>query len=960
MNRERWHKVKSILAEALEQRSPEDKTALIGRSCTDDPELFHELESLIAGADENDTLEECAESLAAAVSQDDVSDTGSRVGAYVITREIGRGGMGTVYLAARADGYFEKEVAIKVLNRGGATEELARRFQAEREVLARLDHPNIARLIDAGTVEDGRPYFIMDYVEGVPITRYVEENKLSIRDRLSLFLKITAAVEKAHRNSVIHRDLKPNNILVDHEGEPKLLDFGIAKIVRQENDPMQRTSSNQQRLTPTSASPEQVRGEAVTILTDIYGLGVVLYELLTGSKPHEFETSHPSDDELLEIVCKRLPVRPSLAVLDRQRERELRGDLDAIVLRALEKEPSRRYPSVAKFAEDVRCHLARKPIWARSGEPGYSIKTSVRSRYVRTVAVLAIFGLIGLLLMRFIGPDLKKPNGTVPANEKIGIAILPFDSSAAEKENAYLADGVQEAILTNLANVSALKVISRGSVAQYRGTDRNEHNIGKALGVPYLLEGTVQKIEDHVRVDAYLVDTRTAATIWAQQYDRKLDDLFAVESELAQAIVSQLQAKLSPDEKAAIEVTPTRDMLAYDLYLRARESFFQNNCPNAVHLLEQAVSRDPQFALAQASLAEVNLYLYRFEGDRTSARLDRANDAAELALRLAPKLPQSHLAKAQYYYYGSKDYEHALAELTIGRSSGGDQAEFIDLSALIERRLGRWKDAIRDAEHAAELDPQNPFIVNELVESYISVHRFADAENKAHQTINAAVTRSGYLWTQLTEALLAEGRIDDARAVTKQAPDDMSRMMELIWEALYSRDFARASELTSAAQSMKGSSWPFENFDGDLFAGVIARARGDSSEAQKDFERARENLLGELSEKPNEAQLMSNLSLADAALGHKDVALREAIRAIELCPVSHDAVDGPNYQSALAMVYAWLGDRDSAIAALRKTVSRPRGPTLGELRFSPFWDDLRGDSRFDLLLTQASLPPTYE
>src|ERR1051326_2737586 len=352
MNPERWQKVKSILAEVLEQESSEERTSLIGRSCGDDPELLEEIEYLMAETDAVDPLEECAEN-ATALASEDASDVGRRVGAYLVTREIGRGGMGTVYLAARADGYFEKEVALKVLNRGGATGERARRFQAEREVLARLDHPNIARLIDAGTMEDGRPYFIMDYVEGVPISRYVEENELTVPDRLNLFLKITAAVEKAHRNSVIHRDLKPSNILVDPEGEPRLLDFGIAKIVREKSDPLEVTSTTQQRLTPMSASPEQVRGDAVTVLTDVYGLGVVLYELLTGTKPHEFETSHPSDDELLEIVCKRRPVRPSLAVSDRARERAPHGALDAIVLRALEKEPSRRYPSVADLAEDV-------------------------------------------------------------------------------------------------------------------------------------------------------------------------------------------------------------------------------------------------------------------------------------------------------------------------------------------------------------------------------------------------------------------------------------------------------------------------------------------------------------------------------------------------------------------------------------------------------------------------------
>ena len=346
MTSDRWHKLKSILADALEKDSRSDRTAVINQSCADDDDLLREVESLIAEADAADAFEECAEGLAIDIPADELSDVGQRVGPYVIVRQLGRGGMGTVYLAARADGYFEKEVAVKVLNRGSATEEVVRRFRAEREVLARLDHPNIARLMDAGTMSDGRPYFVMEYVEGVPITSFVEEKALPISERLKLFLKVCAAVEAAHRNSVIHRDLKPNNILVNREGEPKLLDFGIAKIVRTTADALEITSFQQQRMTPTSASPEQVKGYPVTIASDVYALGAVLYEMLTGVRPHHFESTHPSDDELMEVVCKQLPLAPSVAAKDLVRQRQLRGDLDAILFRALQKDPNRRYRSV--------------------------------------------------------------------------------------------------------------------------------------------------------------------------------------------------------------------------------------------------------------------------------------------------------------------------------------------------------------------------------------------------------------------------------------------------------------------------------------------------------------------------------------------------------------------------------------------------------------------------------------
>jgi tetratricopeptide (TPR) repeat protein len=395
-------------------------------------------------------------------------------------------------------------------------------------------------------------------------------------------------------------------------------------------------------------------------------------------------------------------------------------------------------------------------------------------------------------------------------------------------------------------------------------------------------------------------------------------------------------------------------MLAYDLYLRARESFFQNNCANSIHLLEQVISRDPQFALAYCLLAEVHLNMYQFNGDRTPGRLDQAKQAAEAALRLAPKLPQSHLAKAQFYYYGLHDYEHGLAELHTARSFGGEQAEFVGLSALIERRLGHWNEAIRGAERAAELDPQNPFVINELVESYLSVRRFSDADRIADKAIKDAVTRGGSLWTLRTEALLGMGRIDEARAVIKSSPEDTMRLYELTWVELFARDFARASQLLEAVALTEK-----ESFDTAFFDGAIARAQGDVSRARSAFQLLRDRVLVKLGERPNDPELISNLSLADAGLGRKESALQEARKAVELCPMSHDAVDGANYETMLAMVYAWIGERDSAMTELKKVVKLPRGPNWGELRFSPLWDDVRTDTRFDSLLTQAALPPVY-
>ena len=973
MDSHRWQQLKLILAEALEQESPAARTALVGLSCGNDADLLHEIESLLAEAEPllretPDELEECADNFAAALPREDASEIGKRIGAYVIIREIGQGGMGTVYLAARADGYFEKQVAIKLLKRGVANEEVLRRFRSEREVLARLDHPNIARLIDAGTTDDGLPYFVMEYIDGIPITRFLDEKQEGLAARLNLFLKIGAAVEAAHRNSVIQRDLKPNNILVSREGEPKLLDFGIAKVVGNNTNPVEITTLGQERLTPISASPEQAKGEPVTISSDIYGLGVVLYEMLTGARPHRFLTSDPSREELVEVVCKQLPTLPSLVVKSRERQRQLRGDLDAILLRALQKEPTLRYPSVAEFAEDIRRHLVGEPVRARQHKAGYRIKNRLlHNRTIQVSLAATILALLiaaafifgsrvrsGLKQLGLQAPAASPGLGNASLSEK-SIAVLPFDIFNNDTDNAYFADGVQEAIITDLANVAALKVISRGSVAPYRGKAKNTRELGQILGVSYVMEGSVQKAGDRVRVNAQLIDARTMTEVWAQQYDRKLDDLFGVESDLAQAIVSQLKGKLSPDEKAAIENPPTKDMLAYDLYLRARESFFQSNCQNAVHLLEQAIARDPQFALADCLLAEIHLHMYRYNGDMTPKRLDQARRAAETALQLAPKLPQSHLAAAQYYYFGPRDYGRALRELTATPSATADMAEFVNLAALTERRLGHWKDAIRDGEKAVELDPQNPFIKNELVESYISVRRFTDGERLADKGIKAMVTQNGYLWGLKSQALLGMGRIKEAGAVLENSPADMTHLYQPVMVAMFARDFARAFQLLENATPGEKESDKVPFFDG-----IVARAEHNAARAQSSFQLARDRMTMKLREHPDDPELISNLSVANAGLGLKENALREARRAIELCPLSRDAVDAPSYQTMLALVYAWTGEHDAALTQLEKIVRLPRGPDYSELRFNPWWDEIRTDPRFDTLLSQAALPPVFE
>ncbi|MFN2476121.1 MAG: serine/threonine-protein kinase [Chthoniobacterales bacterium] len=386
-----WQRVKVVLADVLEE-PPENRSAFLARSCGGDTTLMREVSALLA--EDTQVLEDCA------VGRNITRDEGridQRVGAYTIVRELGRGGMGAVYLAARADGEFEKQVAIKLLKRGTDTDEVLRRFRAERRIVARLDHANIARLLDAGTTDDGLPYFVMEYVEGESITEYARTRQISIRERLALFLKVCSAVETAHESQIIHRDLKPSNILVRPDGEPKLLDFGIAKLLAAAEDAVLVTMTEQRRLTPACASPEQARGEAVTPASDVYALGALLYELLTEKSPHRFASAQPTPEEITRVVCELEPVRPSLAVDGAPRRRELRGDLETIALTALRKEPARRYASVAAFAEDIQRHLDRRPVHARPHTTVYLARRYItRNRVALAVAGALTIATVGV------------------------------------------------------------------------------------------------------------------------------------------------------------------------------------------------------------------------------------------------------------------------------------------------------------------------------------------------------------------------------------------------------------------------------------------------------------------------------------------------------------------------------------------------------------------------------------
>ncbi|MFL6529616.1 MAG: protein kinase domain-containing protein [Chthoniobacterales bacterium] len=965
---ERWQQLKSVLADALEQKSHAERTAVIANRCSGDETLFAEAASLLEEAEAllnepHDTLEDCAEQATVALWQDESPRAGWRIGAYVVVRELGRGGMGTVYLASRADGQFEKEVAIKVLKRGTDTDEVLRRFAGERHILARLDHPNIAHLLDAGTTDDGLPYFVMEYVAGAPVTRYAREHELSIEQRLAIFLKVCSAVEVAHHNHVIHRDLKPGNILVNAEGEPKLLDFGIAKLLGPGTDCLEITAAGEERLTPNCASPEQTDGRPVTEASDVYALGALLYELLTAQKPHQFSQAQPTRDEIVRVIREEEPAVPSAVVKDREVARHLRGDLDAIVSFAMRKEPDLRYATVADFAADVRRHLAHEPVQARKGSSAYRIRSLTRSRSLRRIAAVAALLLVIALATAFWKQAQTRQTQVAGEPAKLdrkSIAVLPFENFGNENPS-YFADGVQDNILTDLGRVGDLKVVSRNAVAAYRGKEKNARAIGHDLAVGSILVGSVQRSGDRVRINAQLIDTTSDTQIWAEHYDRKVEDIFSLQSELAQTIASQLQATLSSGEKAAIWKQPTQDLAAYDLYLRAHSALYATAGPEpqptwmeVTKLLAQTIEKDPNFTLAYCLLNDVDLMIYRFGDDHSPERLAAAKQAAETALRLDPHLEEARLAMARYYYNGLNDYRQTEVELAKIPGSSPHTVDYYTLASLVERRLGRWEDSNRDGRKAIELDPNNPELAVNLCQTLNGLRRYDEATQLANETI---AKRHGVAPVRLLlvkyEAAYAQGDLKEARAALEQkrvresSDYDASLIWLLIMERNYDEARAQFAKLNASGKEM-ARNW--------LMLGTAEEAAGNVDAARAAYAEAARRSEAALALRPDDSAYLADLGEAQARLGMKEEAVRNVHRSAELMPTSADALVAPQNVLRVGLVEGIVGNRDAAFAKLVEATKEPFGVSYGDLKLNPMWDFLRDDPRFDQLLAAASVP----
>jgi len=554
-------------------------------------------------------------------------------------------------------------------------------------------------------------------------------------------------------------------------------------------------------------------------------------------------------------------------------------------------------------------------------------------------------------------------NRITSSDEKKSIAVLPFASLSDDKNDAYFADGVQDQILNNLAKVSDLKVISHTSVRQYKtGAERNMREIGRQLGVVYIMEGSVQRARDRLRINAQLIDARTDTHIWAETYDRTAADLFAIQSELAQSIVTQLKAKLSPQQKAEIEERPTQDLDAFELYLQAKaiiDSYVNATDVRAALLqalksLDESIQRDPNFVSAYCYAARANDLLFFFDLDPTPDRISRADAAVKAALRLRTDSAEAHFARADYLFRCLRDYDRALEELAIARLGLPNSTPFFILSGYITRRRNHFHEAERDFSTAFALDPRNPNAYNLLADTYVLQRRFPEAVHVYDNVLAAGEQTPIVRFRRASCILWRTGDTGPFREILTKYPD-----MEFAggqtparsWMAILDGNYAEAERVltASARQDFQDIDFSFY-FPKSWYQAMVARAKGDSARATAAFRECREILAQRLVVKPEHARTIAVLAQVDAGLGQKDLAIREAQHAIDLMPISKDIYDGALVLEGLAQVYVWSGDRDRAIELVQKLLTIPGYINYGRLKLHPLWSPLRGDPRFEKIV----------
>ena len=863
--------------------------------------------------------------------------------------ELGRGAMGVTYRAT--DTTLQRKVALKIIKIDVAerSADARERFMREARAAAALRHENIATVHQFGMrLETGQYFYAMELIEGETLDDRVRRaGPLDARTTIQIGQQVTSALAAAEKCGLVHRDLKPANLmLVPTESEMgrtnntkllvKIIDFGLAKAIHTQTDPKSLTHDRFVG-TPAFASPEQFEHSALDVRSDIYSLGETLWFALTGKSPF-------AGRSLSEIHRAQ---KSSALPFEQLKAAHVPRSLKSLLGSMLAFEPASR-PGTAQLA----AHLQRCSPETRSVR---------RTRAALAVATVLVLGVSTLFLTYRSG--IESPALIAPPDKSI--AVLPFENRSEDKANAYFAEGIQDEILTRLSKIADMKVISRTSTQRYKSTPGNLREIANQLGVAHVLEGSVQKSGDTVRINVQLIKAASDSHLWADTFDRKLTDIFSVESDVAKAIADQLRVRLSGREEEEIAAKPTDNAEAYDAYLRGlaytlKTSITTANLLAAQKYLKESVRLDPKFALAWALLSFVDArsYITAFLQPTPSLR-GEARHAAETALVLQPNLGEALYAKGFYHYACLRDYDTAVRYFEKARQVLPNNSRIPEAMAYVARRRGQWDRSESLFNQAERLDPRNVSLLTQHALSYAMIRRFSGALQKTDQVLRITPDDTD---TLALKGAIAQAEGDLPRAATlldslHPAADDSIALETQVYQAILERHPARIISRLKEILAKPDPTLGYLNGELRFWLGWAQEVAGEHDAAQESWQQARNELEAFLSEQSENINLIGYLALTYTGLGDKSTALALSERAAAAVPFEKDAIDGSIPIDIIARVSALTGRSDQAIAALRKLLSIPCEGVLAHgmpltraiLLHDPMFDPLRNDLRFKQL-----------